>query len=317
MKAIVLDSDGLTYRSEWPEPVPKPGEVIVDVLQAGICETDLQLARGYMGFSGVLGHEFVGIAQSGLYAGQRVVGEINCYCRDCPMCRDGLMNHCPNRTVVGIDRHDGAFAERLAIPEFCLHAVPDAISNDHAVLTEPLAAAFQIGEQINLSQCASALVLGDGRLSLLIAQVLKHSVGRLIVIGKHAGKLSRFEERGIPTVGLAQFEPRKEFDLVVEVTGSPSGLPLALQCVRPRGTVVMKTTVANDHQLPMAALVIDEIQLVGSRCGPFDKALKSLCEDGLQLDDFVTHRFTLAEAENAMQKASEPQALKVVFDIGS
>lgn len=317
MKAIVLDSQGLSYRDDWPEPEPRAGEVLVDVLQAGICETDLQLARGYMGFTGVLGHEFVGVAKSGKYAGLRVVGEINCNCETCEFCHTGLGNHCPHRTVVGIDRHDGAFAERVAIPESCLHAVPDSIGNDAAVLVEPLAAALQIGEQVSLGSVQSALVLGDGRLSLMIAQVLRNEVARLRVVGKHPRKLDRFRSRGIDSITLEQVDCDKSWDMVVDVTGSPTGLPLALQLVRPRGTVVMKTTIAADHQLSLASIVIDEIQLIGSRCGPFDIALQNLVDGRVDVEDYVTHRFPLADATDAMTTARDPQALKVIFDIQS
>lgn len=317
MKAIVLDNGGLAYRENHPEPVPQQGEVLVDVIQAGICETDLQLARGYMGFSGVLGHEFVGVARTGAMAGRRVVGEINCNCGVCASCQSGLGNHCPNRTVVGIDRHDGAFAERLAIPESCLHAVPDSVNDDQAVLAEPLAAALQIGEQIDLTAVKHAAVLGDGRLSLLIASTLARSVPHLWVVGKHTEKLERFERRGISTMQLEQAGPEKSFDLVVEVTGSPSGLPLALNLVRPRGTVVVKTTVAADHHMSLAAVVIDEIQIIGSRCGPFAQAINVLTNHQVDVAEFITHRFRLADVKQAMQMAVDPKALKVVFEIGS
>lgn len=317
MRAITLHGDDLEFRDDLPEPIPAADEVLVEVVQAGICETDLQLARGYMGFSGVLGHEFVGVARTGSMAGCRVVGEINCNCGVCTRCRSGLGNHCPKRTVVGIDRHDGAFAERLAIPESCLHAVPDSVSDDQAVLTEPLAAALQIGEQIDLTAVNNAVVLGDGRLSLLIASMLVRSVSEVQVVGKHQEKLERFERRGIPTMRLEQAGPEKSFDLVVEVTGSPSGLPLALSLVRPRGTVVMKTTVAAEHQMSLAAVVIDEIQIVGSRCGPFDRAINALLDHQVDVADLITHRYRLADFKQAMQTAVEPNALKVVFEIRS
>jgi len=315
MKAIVLDSEGLAFRHDWPEPTASSGEVIVDVVRAGICETDLQLAKGYMGFSGVLGHEFVGIAQSGLHAGRRVVGEINCNCQQCSACRSGLGNHCRHRTVIGIDRRDGAFAERLAVPEHCLHAVPDSVTDEEAVLTEPLAAALQIGEQIDLDSIESAVVLGDGRLALLIAQTLLPHVAELKVVGKHEVKLGRFHRRGMSTVLSQQITAEKVHDLVVDVTGSTSGLSLALELVRPRGTIVMKTTVAAEHQLSLAAVVIDEIQVVGSRCGPFDKALLALESKSVNVDDFVTHRFPLEQATTAFAAARDPNALKVVLGV--
>ena len=174
MRAITIEQGALQFRNDAPEPVPVDDEVVLQVIQAGLCETDLQLARGYRGFSGILGHEFVGVATTGRFAGQRVVGEINCNCRACPRCRDGLGNHCSHRTVVGIDRHDGAFADSVAIPEHHLHAIPASVSDDQAVFVEPLAAALQIAEQVDLAN-RRTILLGDGRLAYLCAQVLGQS----------------------------------------------------------------------------------------------------------------------------------------------
>lgn len=320
MKAIHLDSNGLHYQPSHPEPTPREGEVLVRVLEAGICETDLQLAQGYMNFSGVLGHEFVGIAQSGQHAGQRVVGEINCNCQNCPTCRAGRPTHCPNRTVIGIDRHDGAFAELVAIPEHNLHRVPDQVSDDQAVLVEPLAAAFQILDQIEIQVSDRIAILGDGRLGYLVAQVLTQVSDRITVFGKHGVKLLRFGHRDITTVQVPSTDtrelPASEFDIVVDCTGSASGLPMALHLVRPRGTVVMKTTVAEPHHLSLAAIVIDEIHLVGSRCGPFDKAIDALVDDKIDVSDLITDRFALDQVDAAMEAARNANSFKVVFEIG-
>ena len=315
MRAICLDQNGIQFHPDHQSPVPLSGEVIIDVIAAGICETDLQLAKGYMGFSGVLGHEFVGIATSGPLAGAHVVGEINCNCRKCPRCLSGLGNHCVDRTVVGIHRHDGAFADQVAIPQTSMHIVPDSISDDQAVLIEPLAAALQIQQQIEISSVQNAIVLGDGRLANLCAQAIYQSVKNIKVVGKHELKLARFRKFGIETIHLNDLIREKDFDLVVDCTGSVTGLPLALQLVKPRGTIVMKTTVAADHVISLAPVVIDEISVVGSRCGPFDLAIELLQADRFDLSGLVTHRFALEEAAKAFEMAVDPSAFKVVFDV--
>ncbi len=317
MRAITIHDGVLQFRDDLPEPHPEPGEVVLDVIQAGICETDLQLARGYMGFSGIPGHEFVGVAKSGRFAGRRVVGEINCNCQTCPRCLAGLGNHCGHRTVVGIDRHDGAFAERVPIPEHHLHAVPDSVTNDEAVFVEPLAAALQILEQVDLRESDRVVIAGDGRLAYLCAQAIQLVTKNVTVIGKHESKLSRFERRGISTIKLQDVDEQKSYDVVVDCTGSESGLPLALSLVRPRGTIVLKTTVASKHHLSLAPIVIDEISIVGSRCGPFAKAMDALQERSIDVSGLITHRFPLESAREAMESATSPRAFKVVFDIDS
>lgn len=317
MKALVLNDGKLAFESDRIEPEIPSGSTRVRVLQAGICETDLQLVKGYMGFAGVLGHEFVGIAESGPHAGQRVVGEINCVCDSCEMCDRGLGNHCPQRTVIGILNHDGAFAESLVVPEANLLAVPDDMSDDLATLVEPVAAALQIPEQVDLMPGLRTVVLGDGRLGNLSAQVLNAANCAVTVVGKHAAKLARFDRMGISTCAVENAEPVKEADLVIDCTGSDSGLPLALSLVRPRGTVVIKTTVAGKHALSLAPVVIDEITLLGSRCGPFDKAIQAIQAGRFDLSDFVSARYSLEQFEKAFEHARSPKALKVVFEIGS
>ena len=319
MKAITLDSRGLHYQPSLADPTPGQGEVLVDVRKAGICETDLQLAQGYMGFSGIPGHEFVGVARSGQFAGQRVVGEINCNCGRCETCASGRPTHCPNRTVIGIDKHDGAFAETVAIPDSNLHTVPDNVTDDQAVFVEPLAAAFQILEQITVGNSDEIAILGDGRLGYLSAQVLALTSSRLTVFGKHGVKLLRFGHRGyqtvqIPTPDLREL-PANAFDIVVDCTGSTTGLPMALHMVRPRGTVVLKTTVADQHQLSLASVVIDEIYLVGSRCGPFDKAIDALAENKIDVSDLVTNRFGLEDVDAAFDAAVDANSFKVLFEV--
>ncbi len=265
------------------------------------------------------GHEFVGVAQAGNFAGQRVVGEINCNCGRCPTCRAGRPTHCPHRTVVGIDRHPGAFAERVAIPQHLLHPVPETVGDEQAVFVEPLAAAFEILEQVSIDRSDRVAILGDGRLGYLCAQVLSLACDQITVFGKHGQKLLRFGRRGHTTVQISLSDPtdlpQKTFDVVVDCTGSTSGLPMALQLVRPRGTVVMKTTVADPHELSLAAVVIDEINLIGSRCGPFDKALAALADGKIPVSDLITHRFRLEDVDEAFEAAQSPNAFKTVFEI--
>ncbi|MCC9599421.1 alcohol dehydrogenase catalytic domain-containing protein [Stieleria sp. JC731] len=320
MKAITLHSQGFGFDDVYPSPKPKDDETLVRVLKAGICDTDLQLIKGYMGFAGVLGHEFVGVAQGGPYAGQRVVGEINCSCHQCQTCQAGNATHCPNRTVIGIDRHDGAMAEYVAVPQRNLHVIPESVDNDAAVLVEPLAAAFEILDQVDLASTDRVAILGDGRLGFFCAQAISLHTDRLSVFGKHGTKLLRFGHRGFTTIQVVPDDladlPSREFDVVVDCTGSTSGLPMALHLVRPRGTIVMKTTVADPHHQSLAQIVIDEINLVGSRCGPFAKAINALASLQVDVSGLITDRFELDQANEAFEKATNPTSFKVVFDIG-
>ena len=314
MRAIVFD-DRLQFIESAELRAAKSDEIIVDVLKAGICETDLQLCQGYMGFHGTLGHEFVGIARSGKFAGMRVVGEINCACRVCELCRSQLGNHCPDRTVVGIVAHDGAFAESVLIPEVNLHVVPDHVSDDEAVFVEPIAAACRIPEQIALKGGERVTVLGDGRLGNLCAQVLKHHGCSVRVVGKHDFKMKILNDLEIATLRLNELVVERSADIVVDCTGSPNGLATALQIVRPCGTIVLKTTVAAHQSLHMAPFVIDEITLLGSRCGPFDKALELLASRVVSVAPLLSARYPLKDAETAFAHAVRKDALKVLFDV--
>lgn len=315
MRALVLSADGVRLEAGYPDPTPREGEVLVQVVRAGICETDLQLIQGYHGFRGVLGHEFVGVALDGALAGQRVVGEINCSCWTCPTCLAGRANHCPHRTVVGIVGRDGAFADLLAIPERNLHAVPDELDTDVAVFTEPVAAAFQIPAQIPVGRDDRVVVLGDGRLGNLCAQVLASLSDHVIVVGKHAEKLAVLDALGIETRLLADAPGGRDADIVVDCTGSASGLETALSLVRPRGTIVPKTTIAAPHSLTLAPVVVDEVTVVGSRCGPFDRALDALARGLLDVQPLVADRFSLTDGVRALARAAEPGVLKVLLEV--
>ncbi len=314
MRAIVLE-DFPEFNAYRPEPVPADGEVGVRVLCAGVCETDIQLIRGYMGFRGVLGHEFVGVAESGPYAGRRVVGEINCACRRCSTCLAGYPTHCPNRTVLGILNHDGAFADRIALPQANLHLVPDSLPNDIAVFTEPVAAAYQIPAQLAVGRHDRVIVLGDGRLGNLCAQVLAGLSDRVLVVGKHQSKLALLGAKGIETALLGDVTGSRMADIVVDCTGSPTGLPAALRLVRPRGTIVLKTTVAGSQELAWAPFVIDEVTLVGSRCGPFDRALQGLESGEVDVRPLLSDRFDLSSGMDALARAQAPGVLKVLLDV--
>jgi threonine dehydrogenase-like Zn-dependent dehydrogenase len=314
MRAIVLD-DQVNVTTGRPTPTPAAGEVLVRVIRAGVCETDLQLIKGYMGFRGVLGHEFVGVAESGPLAGRRVVGEINCACRTCATCLMGLPTHCPNRTVLGILNHDGAFADLIAVPQQNLHAVPEALSDDVAVFTEPVAAAFQIPVQLTIRGQDRVAVLGDGRLGNLCAQVLARLSDHVLVIGKHPEKLAILESMGVATRLLSDSIDERAWDIVVDCTGSESGLPTALKLVRPRGTIVLKTTVAGQQTLAWAPFVIDEVTLIGSRCGPFDRALSGLEEGHVRVEPLISDRFDLSRGLDALARAQTKGILKVLLDV--
>ena len=317
MQAIVLGDQGVTLETGRREPVPASGEVLVRVLCAGICDTDLQLVRGYKGFRGVLGHEFVGVPLSGPHAGRRVVADINCSCHACETCLSGSPGHCPHRTVVGILGHDGAFADLVAIPERNLHLVPESLDTEAAVFTEPVAAAFEIPTQLKLRREDRIVVLGDGRLGNLCAQVLSGISDHVLVVGKHAGKLHVLNALGIETRVLADRPTDRSADIVVDCTGSEAGLPIALELVRPRGTVVLKTTLAGAQTLACAAIVVDEVTVVGSRCGPFEPALDALVGGLIEVEPLVSDRFNLSDGLRALERAAEPGVLKVILEVSA
>ena len=319
MHALLLRDGRIRLERSFPEPEAVPGEALVRVCRAGICETDLQLVRGYMAFEGVLGHEFVGVAQNGPLAGERVVGEINCGCGACDLCRSGGQNHCPNRTVLGIVGRNGAFAEFLSLPLANLHRVPDNVPDELAVFVEPLAAAYRIPEQIPIEPGLKVVVLGDGRLGNLCAQVLAECGAQVLVVGKHEAKLRLLSDLAIATARLEGVEAdcgrRPPCDLVVDATGSETGLPLALRLVRPRGTVVLKTTVANRQTLALAPIVIDETTVLGSRCGPFEPALAALSEGRIDVRPLISSVRSLDEGVEAFAEAATAGVLKVQLTV--
>jgi threonine dehydrogenase-like Zn-dependent dehydrogenase len=314
MKAICWDGDAVTLDSSYPPPVPDPYTAIVKVHLAGICSTDLQIFKGYMKFRGVPGHEFVGSVSQGPkeWLGKRVVGEINFGCGKCELCARDLTRHCPNRTVMGIVNADGAFAEYVAVPAENLHPVPGSISDEQAVFTEPLAAAFEILRQIQISMGDEILIIGDGKLGSLCAQVLRLTGAKVTVLGKHRDKLELIKRAGVRTILLNDWQPRL-FDVVVEATGSAVGLELAISAVRPRGTLVLKSTIAGAHQVSLAPLVINEINLIGSRCGVFSDALEALAANNTSVVPLIEQVYPLEQGIEAIQHAARPGARKILL----
>lgn len=317
MLALVFDGEAV-LRKDYPAPKVGEDEALVGVHTAGVCSTDLEMLKGYMDFRGVLGHEFVGHVVEGPkgWQGKRVVAQINCVCGRCRMCKSGLSNHCPNRTVIGIDGRDGVFAEYVSLPVGNLHEVPVAVSDTEAVFVEPLAAAFQIARQVRFAPSDRVVVLGDGRLGQLIVRVLRLHVSELVLVGKHPSKMEAAQKVGADTVALADFRPSAEADVVVDATGSPSGLELAMRAVRPRGTIVLKSTYADRGACNLAPVVIGEITIVGSRCGPFADAIDALAHRRVDVSGLVSDRFALSEAVCALRTANKPDSIKVLIDVG-
>jgi threonine dehydrogenase-like Zn-dependent dehydrogenase len=314
MKALFWDGHSLALDANHPDPKTTGGEAVVRVRLAGICATDLQIFQGYMGFRGIPGHEFVGDVVQGApsLAGRRVVGEINFGCGFCELCRRGLGRHCAKRRVMGILNADGCFAEFVAAPTRNLHLVPESISDEEAVFTEPLAAAFEILEQVEIDFTREVLVLGDGKLGLLCAQVLGITGARVTLVGKHPEKLQLAKGGGIRTVLLADWRTRP-FDVVVEATGSVSGFEAAVASVRPRGTLVLKSTVAEKHNLSLAPLVINEITVVGSRCGPFPPALQALAEKRIAVTPMIENIYALGDGIDAVAHATRRGTRKILL----
>jgi threonine dehydrogenase-like Zn-dependent dehydrogenase len=315
MRALHFDGTRLHCTESHPPPVAGESEALVRVRLAGICSTDLQILAGYMGFIGVPGHEFVGEVVGGPVelTGRGVVGEINYACGRCPTCRRGLGRHCPQRRVMGIVGADGAFAEYLAVPVGNLHVVPEGVADEAAVFTEPLAAAFSILEQVILGPGDDVVVLGDGKLGLLCAQVLAGTGAAVTLVGKHAENLALVADRGVATALLDGWTPSGDAGCVVDATGSTAGLGLAMAAVRPRGTLVLKSTVADHHDLSLAPLVINEVTVVGSRCGLFPPALAALAEGAVAVTPLIDSTYPLAAGVDAVAHAARPGVRKVLL----
>jgi threonine dehydrogenase-like Zn-dependent dehydrogenase len=315
MKALLFDGQ-LAVR-EVAKPRPGPGEALIQVALAGICGTDREILKGYSGFRGILGHEFVGRVvecEERKWVGKRVVGEINVSCGECDLCLWGLGRHCPRRTVMGIVNRDGALAEFLVLPTVNLHAVPESMPDEEAVFVEPLAAAAEILEQMQVPPAARVAVLGDGRLGLLVAQVLHHAKAHVTVIGKHKSKLDLARSWGVKVVQAGDSSLQTaSFTVAVESTGSPAGLAEALRLTAPRGTVVMKSTFHDLAQFDTSVLVVNEITLLGSRCGNFSTALDLLAHGSVRVRPLISKTFPLEAGREAFEYMNKPSCLKVLI----
>lgn len=316
MKALRVSGGELSLQD-----ISKPsndGEALVRVLRSGICNTDLEIARGYAGFSGTIGHEFVGVVESAndrLLIGKRVVGEINAGCGACELCRRGDPRHCPNRTVLGIHGRDGAHAEFLRLPDANLIEVPEAVSDNSAVFVEPLAAAFGITEQVKIESKEKVAVIGDGKLGLLCTRSLSTICGEITQLGKHRAKLDLAEKYGNVTGIMLEDAPAlaREFDIVVEASGSESGFDTALNLLKPRGKLVLKSTFHGSTTWQASRVVVDEITIVGSRCGRFAPALELLSTKAVEVEDLISDELPLSRGVDAMKHAAEPGVLKVLL----
>lgn len=317
MRAVVFDNNEVSFRADYPDPVPGDGECLVRILKAGICSTDLQIVRGYMGFRGVLGHEMVGVVEQGPpeWQGKRVAAEINCVCRKCDMCQAGLSNHCRNRTVFGIDGRDGFFADFAAVPVGNLHEVPDSITDDHAVLIEPLAAAFQVLTQVRMEKKSRAAVVGPGKLGLLVCQVLQSTGCDLLAVGRSEESLAICDKLGIRAQPATATARNADRDVVVECSGNPAGLELAQGLVRPRGTIILKSTYAGSDSPPLWPVVVNEITLIGSRCGPFDQAIQALARGAIRTEHLPTRAVPLQTAVETLKGPRTAESVRAIVQL--
>ena len=315
MRALWLENNKISL-PDIPQP-RSPNEALIKIRKAGICSTDLELVKGYYPYTGILGHEFVGEvveAEDASWISERVVGEINVVCNECEQCLNERPTHCENRTVLGIINRDGTFAEFTTLPIANLHRVPASVPDEMAVFTEPLAAALEIQQQIQINPSDRDLLVGAGRLGQLIAQTLALTGCDLRVVARHKHQQDLLKARGIMTISEEEIKPWR-WDVVVEVTGSPSGFALARRAIRPRGILVLKSTYQGEMSINFSSVVVDEINIIGSRCGPFEPALHLM--ESKQVDPMVliAAEFKLKDALKAFEHAAEPGVLKVLIDV--
>jgi threonine dehydrogenase-like Zn-dependent dehydrogenase len=313
MRALWLEKNQIDLR-DIPQP-RNPGEALIKIRKAGICSTDLEMVKGYYPYTGVLGHEFVGeVIEAGepAWIGQRVTGEINVVCNQCEQCLNGRPTHCENRTVLGIVNRDGTFAEFTFLPIANLHKVPASVPDEMAVFTEPLAAALEIQEQITIKRDDRVLLVGAGRLGQLIAQTLALTGCDLRVAARHARQKELLAARGIRIIAPEDVQ-RWRWDVVVEATGSPTGFDLARQAVRPRGTLILKSTYKGEMNLNFSSIVVDEVTILGSRCGPFEPALRLLESHQVDPTALIDDEFSLKDGLKAFERAAQPGVLKVLI----
>ncbi len=315
MKALYFQKKKLSFHKDHVEPVMKSGEALIRVLAVGICSTDLEIIKGYMGFQGIPGHEFVGVVEKSPDPGwleKRVVGSINLGCGKCPVCSGSGPEHCPERSVLGIFRKDGAFAEFLTLPLANLYEVPENITDEEAVFTEPLAAALRICDQVAIGPSSKIAVVGPGRLGLLIGQVLSRTGAELLMLGRSEESLALAGKNGLDSC-LAREIPDSSFDIVVEATGNQEGFAQSLRLVRPQGTMILKSTFAEKSGLDLTKIVVDEVKVVGSRCGPFKPALRLLENGAVKVFDLIEAEYPLKEGIAAFEHAACPGAMKVLM----
>jgi threonine dehydrogenase-like Zn-dependent dehydrogenase len=323
MNALWLENNKISLR-DVPQS-RKQNEAVVKIHKAGICSTDLELVKGYYPYIGILGHEFVGEVISltpgpspagrgvGVRVGDRVVGEINVVCNECEQCLHGRPTHCENRTVLGIINRDGIFAEFTNLPIANLHRVPDSVPDEMAVFTEPLAAALEIQQQVQINPTDRVLLIGAGRLGQLIAATLALTGCDLRVVARHKLQQDLLKARGIRIISEEEIKPWR-WDVVVEATGSPSGFSLARQAIRPRGTLVLKSTYKGEMNVNFSSVVVDEINIIGSRCGPFEPALRLMESKQVDPTVLIASEFKLKDALKAFEHAAEPGVLKVLIE---
>lgn len=319
MKAIVFD-ENLKLDKNYEKPVPQKGEALIKVSLAGICNTDFEITKGYMGYKGILGHEFVGVVkeindEDKSLLGKRVVAEISygCHKPDCEWCNQGLVRHCPDRHTIGIWRKDGCFAEYITLPLEILFEVPENVSNEQVVFVEPLAAACEILEQLHIQPIQKVLVQGDGKLGLTTALTLNAFNYDVTLVGKHQNKLDIATAQGVKTILLDDLDVKPEWEVVVEATGSISGFETAMALTKPRGTLVLKSTVAGSKEFNLAPIVINEITVLGSRCGQFKPALRLLENNRIDFKSFISGIYSVDDAIEAFEKNKEKDTLKVLI----
>lgn len=320
MKAVVFDKE-LKLVKDYEKPTPKKGEALIRVTLAGICNTDYEITKGYMGYKGILGHEAVGIVEDvngedKSLIGKRVVSEISYGCKepDCNYCAEKLYRHCPNRHTLGIWKKDGCFAEYFTMPTEVLFEVPDNVPEEQAVFVEPLAAACEITEQLHIKPFEKVIVLGDGKLGLITALTLNAQNIDVTLVGKHQNKLDIAKAQGVKTALLQDFPIEKKYDVVVEATGSVSGFETSIALTKPRGVLVLKSTVATGKELNLAPIVIDEITVLGSRCGQFGPALRLLESGKIDFTPLISARYKADDAIEAFEKNKEKETLKVLLE---
>lgn len=321
MKAVVFDNE-LKLDNNYKKPVPQKGEALIRVTLAGICNTDYEITKGYMGYVGILGHEFVGIVEEvnsadQSWVGKRVVAEISWGCDDpnCEWCAKKNYRHCPNRHTIGIWKKDGAMAEYITLPTNILFEVPQNVTDEQAVFVEPLAAACEITEQLHIEPTQKVLVLGDGKLGLTTALTLHALNLDVLLVGKHENKLDIAKAQGVKTELLANFNPQKIYDVVVEATGSASGFEMSMSLTKPRGVLVLKSTVATGKELNLAPIVIDEITVLGSRCGQFAPALRLLENNRIDFSPFISKIYSIDDAIEAFEANKSKETLKILIKI--